>query len=84
VWDIDPEWQVGGRAEYGSGVQGDPLDPAWTDDRARYAVQGTYRPSHFSRIRLQGSADMPAWREPIWATFLQLEVVVGAHGSHTF
>jgi hypothetical protein len=82
VWDVDPEWQVGARYERVSGLD---EDPEWPDVRQRTSVQATWLPSHFSRLRLQGEYDRPAWRdEPIWAGFLALEVVAGAHGAHTF
>lgn len=85
VWGIDREWEVGARAEVVSGREGDPLDPQWDGDRARYALEGTYYPSHFSRIRLQAAADVPAWLdEPVWSVALAVELVVGAHGSHAF
>lgn len=85
VWDIDAHWELGARYEYVSGVEDDPLDPEWDDDRQRVSLQGTWHPSHFSRIRLQTSFDRPAWRDdPIYATFLALEVLVGAHGAHGY
>lgn len=85
VWGIVKEWEVGARAEYVSGVEADPLDPEWDRERARYALQGTYYPSHFSRIRLQAAADAPAWLdEPVWSVALGVELVVGAHGTHSF
>ena len=85
VWQIDSEWEVGARGEYTSGVAGDPLDPGQDGERARYSVQGTFTPSHFSRLRLQGAADVPTWIDaPVWSVVLAAEVVVGAHGSHAF
>jgi hypothetical protein len=85
VWDVDPRWETGVRYEYVEGVSGDPLDPAWTSGRRRAAAQVTYLPSHFTRIRLQANRDEPTFRnEDIWSAFLQLELAVGAHGSHTY
>ncbi len=85
VGEINPRWEVGGRTELGSGVTDDPLDPAWTGKRHRHTVQLTYYPSHFARLRLQGSLDMPSWRpEPIYACMLALETVIGAHGAHSY
>ncbi|MGM0574918.1 MAG: zinc-regulated TonB-dependent outer membrane receptor [Myxococcota bacterium] len=85
VWRIDPEWEVGGRYEWVGGVEDDPLDPEWDEPRQRASLQGTFYPSHFSRLRLQGSRDDPGWREdPIWAGFLALEVLIGAHGAHGY
>ena len=85
VFGITPRWQAGARYELTTGVPGDPLDPDWTSERQRIAAQGTFFPSHFSRLRLQPSVDLPAWRQdPIYAVVLGLEVLVGAHGAHTF
>jgi hypothetical protein len=73
VWDLD-----------GSRTQ-DYLDPAWDGHRHRGSASLTYWPTEFSRLRVQGSSDVAAWLdEPIWAVFLQAEVVTGAHGAHTF
>lgn len=85
VGEINPRWEVGGRAELGSGVTDDPLDPAWTGKRQRCSLQATYYPSHFARLRLQSSIDVPSWRpEPIYACMLALETVIGAHGAHSY
>ncbi len=85
IWQIDKQWALGTRTEVGTGIDDDPLDPEWKTTRARYSVQGTYFPSHFSRLRVQVSIDDPRWRdEPIFATFLALEVVVGTHAAHQY
>ncbi|MEZ4266775.1 MAG: zinc-regulated TonB-dependent outer membrane receptor [Myxococcota bacterium] len=85
VWSIVPEWEVGARYELVSGLADDPLDTEWTGLRHRGSVQGTYYPSHFSRIRLQGGVDDPAWRsKPIWSAVLSLELLIGAHGAHRY
>lgn len=84
-------WSTAARYEYGSrtfDLDGrsisDPLDLDWTDTRHRVSASLTHAPSEFSRFRLQGSRDMPGWRDPIWAVFLAAEVVIGAHGAHPF
>ena len=85
IWGIDAQWEVGGRGELVTGVAEDPLDPQWNAKRTRYAAQATYYPTHFSRLRLQGSIDRPPWHaRPIYAGFLALEVVVGEHGAHNY
>lgn len=85
VWRIDRRWETGLRYEYVGGLEDDPLDEAWTQARHRVSAQGTFYPSHFSRVRVQGNYDNPTWREtPIWALMLGLEFNVGAHGAHTF
>lgn len=85
TWQWRQHYELGVRAEVVSGLAGDPLDPDWNGWRSRYSGAFTVYPSHFSRVRLQGSVDLPSWREePIFATFLALEVLVGAHGAHTY
>lgn len=85
TWQINPNWELGARAEWVTGTKNDYMDPEWTTDRTRYALQGTYYPSHFSRLRLQTSVDRPLWFEnPIWGAMLNLELVAGSHGSHEF
>lgn len=85
IWGINQRWETGARYDLLSGVEDDYLDPdadAWRD---RTSVQVTFYPSHFSRLRLQGSYDRPTWRsDPVWATMLAIEVVIGAHGAHQY
>ncbi len=90
-WRFAQRWGTAVRYEYGSPARGrfgvgvDPLDPEWTRSRHRVSGNVTFWPTEFSRVRLQGSADVPSWRpEPIYAVFLAFEVAVGAHGAHAF
>lgn len=91
TWRFAKRWGAGARYEYGStstaidGVGSDDLDPAWTKGRARYSGALTFWATEFSRMRWQVSVDRPAWlAQPIFASFVALEVVVGAHGAHKF
>ena len=85
VWNLNPYWETGARYGYLSGSPGDDLVPDATEDRHRVSAQVTYLPSHFSRLRLQGSRDQPLYRdEPIWVGMLQAEFLVGAHGAHAY
>lgn len=85
VWRYGLRWELGGRIEHGTAADSDPLDPDQHGDRQRATLAWTFYPSHFSRLRLQGSYDRPSWRsEPVVAAFLALEVLIGAHGSHDF
>jgi len=89
---LTKRWAVAGRYEFGSPAVGlggekglDPLDPEWVAERQRVALNATFWPSEFSRLRLQGSYDAPGWLDRgVWATFLAVELVAGAHGAHTF
>ncbi len=90
VWAIDATWDVGARYEYLSavgdvhGVGVDWLQEPWEGDRHRASLQVTWRPSHFSRVRLQANGDWPGDRDPIWAGILALELLIGSHPAHTY
>ena len=85
VWNITPYWELGARYGFVSGSPGDDLIPEATDDRHRVSTQVTFRPSHFSRLRLQGSWDRPLYRdEPIFVGMLAVEFLIGAHGAHDY
>lgn len=92
VWRFAQRWETGLRWEYGTPARNlagkivlDPLDPYWTDDRHRTSAQLTFRPTEFSRLRLQGAVDAPAWqRTPDASLMLSLEISAGAHGAHAF
>ncbi|MBI4953630.1 MAG: zinc-regulated TonB-dependent outer membrane receptor [Myxococcales bacterium] len=89
---FEQRWGAALRYEYATATQNrsgarvvDPLDPSHAADRHRASAALTFWPTEFSRIRLQGSADVPRWLErPTWAGFLQLETVTGSHGAHAF
>jgi hypothetical protein len=91
-WRFALRWAVAARHDYGSPSydgdlerRTDALDPDWRSHRHRFAANVTFWPSEFSRLRLQPSVDLPLWEEkPIYAVFLALELVTGAHGSHRF
>jgi hypothetical protein len=92
LWWFARRWATGVRYDYVSAAHDaagqvvfDPLDPDWTSARQRVAANVTFYPSEFSRLRLQGSVDAPAWRaDPIAAVFLAAEFLIGAHGAHPF
>lgn len=85
VYQHDPSWAFGVRYEWVSGVESDPLDPAWTEARHRGALQTTFFPSHFSRIRLQAGIDRLAERpDPVYSAVLAFEWVAGAHAAHDY
>ena len=81
VWTINPEWETGVRHELVTGVDNDPLDPEWDETRQRSSVQLTWYPSHFSRLRLQGTHTE---HDGGLAAFLAFEVLVGTHGAHNY
>lgn len=93
-WRPNRYWGTALRYEYVTGIDSadavDLLDPAWTDDRQRGAVQLSYYLSHFSRMRLQYSLDHMPYREAsdldelVHMVFLQAEIIAGAHGTHAY
>lgn len=85
IWGIDALWEAGVRAETVSGLDQDALDPDWTRHHTRYALQTTYYPTHFTRIRVELLASRPGWvNHTVLGALATLEVVVGAHGAHTY
>jgi len=93
VAQLNQRFEVGGRYEFVTGIDAtdtdgageDTLDPEWVGNVNSGALQVTFYPSHFSRLRLQGSYDRRQWvEEPTLAAILALEVLVGAHGAHDF
>ncbi len=85
IWNVNAEWELGCRYDYVQGITDDPLDPDWSDDRQRASLAVSFYPSHFSRLRLQASRDDPqAAADAVYAAMLGLEILVGAHGAHSF
>ncbi len=86
-WRFAARWGTAARWDFGTAADdggADYLDPEWTEARHRASASVTFYPTEFSRLRAQGSYDMPGWRDGIWAAFLALEVSVGAHAAHKF
>lgn len=92
-WRFAPRWGAAARYELGTPALGlggepvdDPLDPEWTSTRQRWSTNLTWWPTEFSRLRLQGDADLVPWHDdPVdWAGLLAVEFNIGAHGAHKF
>ncbi|MFZ9888222.1 MAG: zinc-regulated TonB-dependent outer membrane receptor [Myxococcota bacterium] len=92
VWQFALQYELGARVEAVHVSANDPLgDDAGLSTRS--SVEAAFYPSHFSRVRWQAALGSPpdgtsalATRiaDPVWSTFLALEVLVGAHGAHHF
>lgn len=92
VWQFALQYEVGARIEAVSVSADDPLgDNAGLTTRS--SVEAAFYPSHFSRLRWQAAFGTPPESaaafttrigDPVWSTFLALEVLVGAHGAHNF
>lgn len=84
-WGAAARYELGTPAKDAGGATGDDLDPEWVSTRHRAAINLTFWPTEFSRLRAQGGVDLPRWRDaPIWSAFLAMELSVGAHGAHKF
>ncbi len=84
-WATAARYELGSPAKDAAGNVVDPLDPEWTANRQRFAVDATFYPSEFSRLRAQVQVDRPAWlSDPIIAGFLTMELSLGVHGAHKF
>ncbi len=83
LWNMNLNWDTGVRYEWVQGLSDDPLNPEWTKVRQRAVQQLTYRPSHFSRLRVQAGADIRE-DQVVWIGMVGLEVLVGAHGAHSY
>jgi len=84
-WGTAVRYELGTAARDADGKTGDDLDPEWVRARHRAALDLTFWPTEFSRLRAQGGVDRPRWLDqPIWSAFLSIELSVGAHGAHKF
>ena len=84
-WGAAARYELGTPARDGDGEASDDLDPEWVRARHRAAINLTFWPTEFSRLRAQGGVDVPRWRDaPIWSALLALELSIGAHGAHKF
>lgn len=82
-------WSAGVRVEYAGGsgqsIGGTPADP-FRDNRFRLSPLLTWRPTEFSRIRLQYNFDTAEFlpegeANTVW---LGIEILYGAHPAHRF
>jgi len=85
VWGVKPMWTVGARYDTtGGDVGDDPTDPRFLP-RRRAALQGTWYPTEYSKLRLQYAYDDRSGglsnAQSVW---LQFEFLLGAHAAHKF
>lgn len=88
VWGFAPRWETGLRVEYvtdnDAGVEERDHDPARAD-RVRISPMVAFRPSEFSRVRLQYNYDDADFLDDevhtVWAG---LEFLYGKHPAHQF
>ena len=96
-WRFAKRWGTAARYEYGSSIfdadwdvvsapqNGDPHHAPLSEARHRTAVNVSFWPTEFSRLRFQNGLDLPGARPlPIFSSMLSLEVAIGSHGTHRF
>jgi hypothetical protein len=88
VWGFAPRWETGLRVESAggndAGVEERDHDPLRAD-RLRVSPMVAYRPSEFSRVRLQYNYDDADFLdEEVHTVWAGLEVLIGKHPAHKF
>jgi hypothetical protein len=85
LWGFKPRWVVGLRGEYANGNAGayDPFD-VYRGERTRVSPDLSFYPSEFSKIRLQYNYDHAELFGDEHSVWLQVEILLGAHGAHKF
>ena len=87
LWGFRPGWIAGLRAEFAEAQGGiDKSQDPLRDRRKRLSPNLTWRPSEYSKLRLQYNRD---WAEHLPegsanSVFLQVEFSLGSHMAHTF
>lgn len=86
AWRINPAWETAARYDLVNGLADDPYDPTGLGPLVqRGAAQLTFYPSHFSRLRLQGSVgDRNDGSPLVWALVADVELTIGAHAAHAY
>ncbi len=85
LYGFHPGWVVGMRGEYVDGDRGlfDAVD-LFRGERVRLSPNLTWYPSEFSKLRLQYNYDKGEYFGHEHSVWLQLELLLGAHGAHKF
>jgi len=90
LWGFRPRWETGLRFEYAKGSDdaliprdADPL----RDERYRVSPLLTWRPTEYSRLRLQynyDDADFLEGSDPAHSVWLGFDASFGAHPAHKY
>ena len=84
VWGVKPMWTVGARYDtVGGDVGDDPADPRF-QPRHRSALEATWYPTEYSKLRLQYAYDDRTGSPNASSVWLQFEFLLGAHAAHKF
>jgi len=85
LWGFRPRWVAGFRGEYVNGNNGAAdANDVFRGERTRISPDLTFYPSEFSKIRLQYNLDHGELFGTEHSIWLQMEFLLGAHGSHKF
>ena len=95
VWGFSRPWALGARYDRAEGERHewsladaayDSASDPQRDERQRFSLVLTYYPSEFSKLRLQYNYDRAEFlrASDAHATYLQFEILFGAHGAHQF
>jgi hypothetical protein len=85
MWGFRPRWVTGLRGEWATG-NNTAIDSSnvFRGDRTRISPVLTWYPSEFSKLRLQYNYDQGQHYPDQHSIWLQLELLLGAHGAHQF
>lgn len=84
VWGVKPMWTVGARLDsVGGDVGDDPADPRF-QPRERAALEGTWYPTEYTKLRVQYAYDDRTGSKDASSLWLQFEFLLGAHAAHKF
>ncbi len=85
LYGFAPRWNAGLRADFVDGNRGafDSTDP-FRGKRHRISPELTFRPSEFSKVRLQYNYDEGDLFGTAHSLWLRLEFGLGAHGAHKY
>jgi hypothetical protein len=86
LWGFRTGWVAGLRGEWvgADSAAFDQVDPAERADRTRVSPNVTWYPTEFSKLRLQYNYDHGDEIGDEHSLWLQLELLLGAHGAHKF
>ncbi len=85
LYGFTPGWVAGARWEQAS-ADGDTNNDPLRDDRQRFALNMTWYPTEFSKLRLQYNHDKTEHldSDSVNSIWLQAEFSLGSHMAHTF
>ncbi len=83
LWGFRRGWVAGARFGRMGGDEGPTPDP-FVEERWRSAVNLTWFPTEYSKLRLQYNHDARSDFDDADSVWLQIELILGAHAAHKF